>query len=116
VNRHIRQVRLIEVGAAGQARLASYQAEVPGVGLRARVAARYLAGAGITRLRVADAATAAEALAVDPSVQTEVDPALACSQASARLALGDPVASQVAEGAMDALRAFRAALGESHVP
>jgi len=46
--RYTRQVRLAEVGEAGQARLASAHACVHGDGMAADVEARYLRGAGVS--------------------------------------------------------------------
>jgi molybdopterin/thiamine biosynthesis adenylyltransferase len=75
--RHDRQARLAEVGAEGQARIARSVVLVPGEGFAADVAVRYLAGAGVARLRVGSGALAETALAVDPAVEVEVDDGIA---------------------------------------
>ncbi|MCA9315858.1 MAG: hypothetical protein KDB73_10235, partial [Planctomycetes bacterium] len=51
LERYARQVVLPEVGLAGQRRLLSAEVVVEGHGLTARVAARYLAAAGVRVLR-----------------------------------------------------------------
>jgi hypothetical protein len=113
VRRHSRQSRLADVGEAGQARIARAVAVVPGQGIAAGVAARYLAGAGVAGVRVKDPAAAQAARAVDPAVKVEVDadlpdafPAWPVGDAT----LTDPAARAVASGAMLALRALRDAL------
>jgi adenylyltransferase/sulfurtransferase len=110
MDRHERQSRLAEVGPSGQARLGDALVDVPGAGLAAQVAARYLAGAGVGRLRVCDASIAASARAVDPSVTVDIDPGLGAHAVEA-FDLQHPVAREVAAGAAGALRALRAALG-----
>lgn len=111
--RHTRQVRLAEVGADGQGRIARASVDVPGRGLAAQVAARYLAGAGVSRLRVADEATAQGARAIDASVHVEVDASLSTGRADAPEELRDPTARALGAGALAALRALRDALGSS---
>jgi hypothetical protein len=119
MDRHGRQVRLVEVGSAGQALLAGAGVDVRLAGPAAEVAARYLAGAGVGRLRVADPALAGSARAVDPKVRVEVDGAFAPppsvakaqTQASGGFDLRDPAARDVAAGAAAALDALRAILG-----
>ena len=131
MDRHGRQSRLAELGAAGQARIARASLEVPLDGLAAWVAARYLAGAGVARLRVRDAATAQAARGVEPRVEVVVDPGLrskrneqeggkAGSGVESPLApfppsrlpvqFTDPVARDLAEGAHEALRLLRSVL------
>lgn len=123
MDRHTRQSRLVEVGPAGQARLAAASVTVPGSGLAASVAARYLAGAGVGRLRVDDEAAKRAALAVDPAVTVDgAAPAPAPTPALAptptptpaptpdALGLEDPSARAVGEGAFAALRALSAIL------
>jgi hypothetical protein len=127
--RHTRQVRLAGVGAEGQARIARAVVDVPGHGLAAEVAARYLAGAGVGCVRVHDAAAAAAARAVNAGVRVEVveeggereekqkikrskgespsDLLIFCFSQ-----LEDPSARAVASGALLALAALRAALDE----
>jgi hypothetical protein len=108
--RHTRQVRLAEVGADGQGRIARATADVHGRGLAAQVAARYLAGAGLAQLRVADEGVAAAARGIDASVKVYVDTSLAVDRAAAPSELVDPTACALAAGALAALRAIREAL------
>ncbi|MGD0530047.1 MAG: hypothetical protein ABSE49_33235, partial [Polyangiaceae bacterium] len=77
MDRHARQAQLAGVGASGQARIRRATAEVRLEGLAADVAARYLAGAGVSGLRVRAEELAAGARALDASVRVEVDPSLA---------------------------------------
>ena len=114
MDRHTRQIRLADVGPEGQRRIARAVVDVPGQGLAAEVAARYLAGAGVAALRVQDGAVAAAARGVDSAVRITIDPALpgadetAAAEALAHLA--DPAARAVAEGSLLALAALRLAL------
>jgi hypothetical protein len=110
VDRHSRQSRLADVGPQGQARIARAVVVVPGQGIAAEVAARYLAGAGVAGVRVKDHATASAARAVDPGVRVEVDASLPDAPLQEVEVLTDPSARAVASGAMLALRAVRAAL------
>lgn len=121
MSRHGRQARLAEVGAAGQARIVAATIDVPMVGLSGEVAARYLAGAGVGRLRVRSAAVAAAAGAIDPSVRVELGDVAShrdptddgdgpVSSSELALDLRDPVAREMAFGARVALRALRAVL------
>jgi hypothetical protein len=113
MQRHSRQSRLTDVGPEGQARIARTVAVVPGQGIAAEVAARYLAGAGVAVVRVSDEATAAAARAVDPGVRVEVEPELAApvpDEVEVPAVLTDPAARAVATGALLALRNLRAAL------
>jgi len=111
--RHTRQVRLAEVGADGQGRIARAAVDVHGHGLAAHVAARYLAGAGVARLRVGDEAVAAAARGIDASVKLDVDASLAVDRADAPAEIADPTARALAAGALAALRAIREALGSA---
>lgn len=111
--RHTRQLRLAEVGADGQGRIARAVVVVPGRGLAAQVAARYLAGAGVARLRVGDEAVAAAARAIDASVAVELDASLAVDRDDAPAELVDPTARALGAGALAALRAIREALGSA---
>jgi hypothetical protein len=112
MSRHGRQSRLAEVGAAGQARIADATVTVASRGLAAEVATRYLAGAGVGRLRVDDARLEEIAAAIDPAVAVEVAGArLPAGEASDHAGLVDPGARAVAEGAREALRSLRAVLG-----
>jgi hypothetical protein len=115
MQRHARQTRLDGVGASGQARIARSRVDVGLDGLGADVAARYLAGAGVACVRVRAAALAEGARALDAAVRVEVDPALPPPPEADAAAgdLRDPVASDLARGALLALRALRAALQES---
>jgi hypothetical protein len=108
--RHTRQVRLAEVGADGQGCIARASVDVHGRGLAAQVAARYLAGAGVARLRVADEAVAVAVRGIDASVKVEVDASLAVERADAPSELVEPTARALAAGALAALRAIREAL------
>lgn len=111
MDRHARQTRLDGVGAAGQARIARTRVDVGLDGLAADVAARYLAGAGVERVRVRTAALGDGARAIDAAVQVEVaaqvDPS---PESDASLDLRDPVAREAARGALLALRVLREAL------
>ena len=120
MDRHDRQARLAEVGAAGQSAIAAATVDVETHGLAAEVAARYLAGAGVGRLRVGDRAVAGAAGSIDPAVQVEIvasgpaspssDAALETATDDPSFALRDPSAREVARGARDALRALRGIL------
>jgi hypothetical protein len=70
--RHSRQIRLAEVGDAGQRRLEEGTCTVRGGGLAAQIEARYLVGAGVGRLVVSDAEVARCARAVDASVDVVI--------------------------------------------
>ena len=111
-DRHARQARLTGVGREGQARIERAHADVPLDGLAADVAARYLAGAGVARVRVRSDAAGKGAFAIDRHVAVEVDPSLPAEPSGAGPAMGlhDPAAQQVARGAVAALRALRLAL------
>jgi hypothetical protein len=111
--RHTRQARLAEVGADGQGCIARAVVDVSGCGLAAEVTARYLAGAGVSRLRVADDAIAAAARSIDASVQVEVDVSLAAGRAHQPAELRDPTARALGAGALAALRAIQEALGSA---
>jgi hypothetical protein len=118
MHRHARQVRLAEVGEAGQARLAVATVDVWLEGAAGEIAARYLAGAGVGRLRVKDPLAAQAAAAVDPSTLVEPLPPEACSpkpEASGKseplLGLEGAAARDLARGALLALEALREQLG-----
>jgi hypothetical protein len=114
MDRHGRQAKLAGVGAAGQERIGDAEVEVSLGGLAAVVAAKYLAGAGVRRLRVGCPGAAEAALAVDPAVDVQVDGTLdgrAGSDAPSPFGLGDRGADEVARGAHAALVALRRALG-----
>ncbi len=109
------------MGEARQARLASASVDLPLDGAAAEIAARYLAGAGVGRLRVKDGRAGAAAGAVDPAVVIEVVPDLSCrgpspsectADLSADLDLAlEPAVDDVARGALFALAALRDLLG-----
>ena len=113
MDRHGRQTRLAEVGVEGRARIVAACADVPLDGLAATVAARYLAGAGVGRVRVVSEAVAAQARAVDGGVRAEVDGSLGPGGrvVPSFLGLRDPSADAVALGAHTALAALRRVLG-----
>ena len=69
--RHSRQVRLVEIGEDGQARLARAVVAVRGAGYAGELEASYLAGAGIGTIRVVDDAQARTVGAMDASVRVE---------------------------------------------
>jgi hypothetical protein len=113
VQRHSRQSRLADVGPQGQARIARALVVVPGQGLAAEIAARYLAGAGVAAVYVRDEPTAAAARAADPGVRVEVDPKLATTapeETEVLAVLTEPSACAIASGALLALRVLRRAL------
>ncbi len=111
MSRHERQMRLAEVGPAGQARLAASRIDVPLAGIPARVAALYLAGAGVGRVRLRDGESAECVHALDPGAGVEVEPSLPVRPLEA-FDLRDPAAREVAAGALCALEAVRVALTE----
>lgn len=121
MDRHARQMRLAELGQAGQERIKRAQVDVSLNGIAGEVAVRYLAGAGVGALRVRDPALARLALAIDSTVHVEVDPRLEAgdgsaisgidaSEPSATSGLSDPACRELALGAHVALRGLRAAL------
>jgi hypothetical protein len=93
--RFTRQVRLAEVGEAGQAKLSRAAVRVPASGLAAAVEARYLTGAGV-------------AVVGDETAVAEPAPAWLGSLA--------PSAREVALGAHAALVTVRALLSGSDPP
>jgi hypothetical protein len=111
MDRHGRQARLAEVGPEGQERVARSEATVSLEGLAGVVAVRYLAGAGVRRLRVSSEAVAKHARAVDPSVATEIDAGLVDPGGASRFGLRDATADAVARGAHAALSELRRSLG-----
>jgi len=103
-------MRLAEVGAGGQARIASARAQVPGNGPAALVAARYLAGAGVGGIVVRSDALAAAAARVDGTLHVQVDPLLPAESADDAFDLRDPAARALASGARSALTTVRGIL------
>ncbi len=121
MNRHSRQTRLAEVGAAGQARIFAATVDVPMGGLSGDIAARYLAGAGVGCVRVRAEALGVAARSIDPNVRVEIDDSQPGQGGTEELGafvtsrnpgldFRDPVARDVALGACVALRALRAVL------
>jgi proteasome lid subunit RPN8/RPN11 len=106
IGRHGRQARLAGVGAEGQAGIEQASVDVGLEGFGAEVAARYLAGAGVKRVRVRTEAAAQGARAIDGAVQVEVECGLDGAAPEA-LDLRDPSALELARGALLALRALR---------
>jgi hypothetical protein len=109
--RHTRQARLAEVGAGGQARLASGEVRVGEGGLAGLVGARYAAGAGFGVVRVPTDEVGLAARAVDGRLSVVVDAEASPAPIPAWLAELDPAARDVARGAHDVLVAIRARLG-----
>jgi [CysO sulfur-carrier protein]-S-L-cysteine hydrolase len=99
MSRYARQVRLAEVGAAGQARIAGALADVPLDGLAADVAALYLAGAGVGRLRLRSDQAAAAARSINAEVDAEVDASLQADPGADAFDLRHSAARDVARGA-----------------
>ena len=116
--RYARQVRLVDVGEGGQARIAAAEGVVTGGGLSALVEARYLAGAGFGRIVAADEEVARVATETNPSVVVAVDaaggaarePLRPAGQGSVEASLESlsPACRDVALGAYRALAALRA--------
>jgi len=94
--RHGRQIRLAEVGEAGQERLASYVVAPSGEGAARELEIVYLRAAGVPLAPDAPAADAA---------RPDVAPVIAS------LGIADPAARDVADGALRSLLVIRAALG-----
>ncbi len=116
MDRHARQSKLVEIGAAGQSRIARAVVRVGLDGFAADVAVRYLAGAGVGSIQVRDGALPVGALTIDPSVPVEVDPSLAVDETGS-FDLREPVVRDFCRGARVALRALRgAACGQGPAP
>jgi hypothetical protein len=79
--RHARQLRLAEVGEAGQRRLAESACVVRGHGLAAKIEARYLVGAGVGRLLVPSEEVARSARQLDASADVRIEAAILDSAA-----------------------------------
>jgi molybdopterin/thiamine biosynthesis adenylyltransferase len=124
--RYARQERLVDVGEAGQARIAGTTCVVAGRGLDALVEARYLAGAGFGCVVVTDSEAARAAREINRDVEVSVIPVPTSADTSSGTAREDvastlaalsPGAREVALGAYRALCALRAAIlpvGTSH--
>jgi hypothetical protein len=110
--RHDRQMRVPAVGEDGQRRIEASSMQVRLDGLAGVVAARYLAGAGVGSLRLANDEQVQHALAVDPAVKASVDASIDAEavDASDGAGLRDPSARSLLRGARAALRALRSAL------
>ncbi len=108
--RHTRQIRLAEVGVAGQERLSSAEGRLTTTGAAALVEARYLAGAGFAAIHTSDERAAREARAVDPAVRVVVDAGAGAAEAKLPFEVADPSARAVALGAHAALVRIRSVL------
>ena len=96
-DRHGRQIRLPEIGEAGQARLLAAEVTLGGAGDAREIERAYLRGAGV---RVSEAGA--------PRPPAE---AKAYAELLATLGLRDRAARDVGDGALRALIAMRAVLG-----
>lgn len=99
--RHGRQIRLPEIGEAGQERLAASEVVLCGAGDAREIEAAYLARAGV---RVVDDANAGRRADADGAAKPRAD-------ALASLGIRDAVARETADGALRALFAMRKILG-----
>lgn len=108
--RHTRQIRLAEVGVAGQERLSASEGRVSTTGASALVEARYLAGAGLATIRTSDERAARAARAVDPAVRAVVDAGDGGPEVELPFEVADPSARAVALGAHAALELVRSVL------
>jgi molybdopterin/thiamine biosynthesis adenylyltransferase len=103
--RHGRQIRLPEIGEAGQERLAASEVVLSAAGDAREIEAAYLARAGV---RVVDDANA------EAKAKTKADAdgtAKLRAEALASLGIRDSVARETADGALRALLAMRKILG-----
>jgi hypothetical protein len=105
--RHQRQVSLAGIGEGGQRRLARALVSVPGSGFEAETAVRYLAGAGVGRLRVSTSSLQAAATAIDPTLEVGVEPSLRATPATCPFEWRDPAAAELATGSYLALQIIR---------
>jgi len=108
--RHARQLSLVEIGSEGLARLGAGEVYVGGESFVAEIEARYLAGAGVGSLVVADATAQRAALAVDPAVRVAIDASRKPPERPLPFEVGDAHAREVARGAYAALVAMRTLL------
>ncbi len=105
--RYGRQIRLPEIGEAGQARLLASEVVIGGAGDARTVEAAYVARAGIHVVDDANAEAQAKAKAVaDGSEKVRVDVLASCG-------LKDVSVREVGDGALRALLAMRKILGMS---
>lgn len=105
-----RQSKLVEVGEAGQARIALGSADVLLAGIAAEVCTRYLAGCGVGTLRVRDERLVGIARTASGSITVIVVPDLPVYEGASSFDLRDPVAKEVARGANEALRIVKSIL------
>jgi sulfur-carrier protein adenylyltransferase/sulfurtransferase len=103
--RHGRQIRLPEIGEAGQERLAASEVVLCGVGDAREIEAAYLARAGVRVVDDANAEIKAKAKA-DANGTAKLRAA-----ALASLGMHDSIARETADGALRALLAMREILG-----
>jgi hypothetical protein len=109
--RHTRQVRLAEVGDAGQARIGATTAHVEAEGLAGAVEARYLAGAGVVKIATTSDAIGDAARAEDARVEIVPAPRVHLGRGEPPpFAFRDPAARDVAMGAWRALVHVRRAI------
>ena len=108
--RHSRQVRLAELGDAGQVRIESLEATIAGEGVAAIVEARYLAGAGVRKIACASDEVGAAARAVDARVAIALAFPSTMEDGAPSLALKNAGARDVALGAWRALDLIRHAI------
>lgn len=104
--RHARQLRVREVGLAGQARIEAGCVHIACSGLAGRIEARYLAGAGVRSLHVIDETQATAIRDVDGGIEVIVDGA-ARPEHTGPCVLRDRTANDVFRGAHAALVALR---------
>lgn len=115
MDRHHRQMRLPLVGKSGQRAIAEATIDVPAAGVEGEIMARYLAGAGVAKLRTVDEASAAAARAIDAAVSASPSPSHAPLEPEPMTELDDldPAARDVARGARGAVRALVRVLGHA---
>jgi hypothetical protein len=104
-SRHLRQMRVPDVGHEGQRAIAEATATVPGDDLASEVALRYLAGAGVGTLVVANERLATLGRAIDQRLIFHIDASLATAPiADAEAAASRVTAGPVSVGCAFALR------------
>ncbi len=92
-SRHLRQMRVPEVGHEGQRAIAEAKATIPGDDLASEVALRYLAGAGVGTLVVASERLEALGRAIDKRLMFHIDASLATAPISDTDASMGPVSA-----------------------
>ncbi len=113
MHRHERQTKLAEVGEAGQARIVHTWVDLLAGGLVGEVAARYLAGAGVSHIRVRTERLATLVRSIDPAIDVDVIPTGESENGDDLLSANDvrdPAARAVAQGAFLALSLLRRAI------